>query len=78
VTPEERAALSRHIATWQQAHIELDEIRAAELRAVDTREAVRILFEDSDLVLRVPPRLDTGLVEQQAWFAKLRAKMSLE
>ena len=51
--------------TWRTAGPELDEIRRQEIIATDTCVAVEPWPEQ-------PPRLSSGLVEQQAWFAKLR------
>jgi hypothetical protein len=61
--------VKRWVETWLRAGPELEAIRRAELQSVDTREAVRQLFE-----LRPPsePALPwSGLVEQQRWFARL-------
>ena len=61
------------VATWKQAGAELEQIRRSEIEALDAREAIRQIFGSSAAVLRsVSPRATSGLVEQQAWFAKLR------
>ena len=64
--------LRRWVETWKEAGEELERIRRAELQAVDTREAVRHLFEGVDVTRFGPAPQTSGLVEQQAWFARLR------
>ncbi len=71
-TPEHRAMLKDYVETWRRARPALEAIRRQEAEANEVQMAVRQLFGDGSLVQRWP-RLDTsGLVEQQAWFAKLR------
>ena len=71
MTPEERAALRQHVETWERAGRELEEIKRRELRAIDRQKAIQMLFGDH--LFRDPSKESTsGLVEQQAWFAKLR------
>ena len=71
--PEDRELLRQWVETWKRAGNELDQIRRREIESVDTREAVRQLFGPAATILsNLPPRLTSGLVEQQAWFAKLR------
>ena len=62
----------QHIETWRRAAAELALVKEQELRKVDTREAVWQLFGDNTLVQDAPRLMNSGLVEQQAWFAKLR------
>jgi hypothetical protein len=72
-TAAERQRLREWVDTWKRAGADLEEIRRREIAAADTREAVRQVFAFSDALLRsLPPRRSSGLVEQQAWFAKLR------
>jgi len=70
-TDQERELMRRWVETWKQAGRELEEIRRRELQAIDTREAVRQLFSASVVIGDLPPRTTSGLVEQQAWFARL-------
>jgi hypothetical protein len=71
--PEDRELLQQWVETWKRAGHELDQIRRREIESVDTREAIRQLFGPASAALcHLPPRLTSGLVEQQAWFAKLR------
>ena len=47
-------------------------LKEQELRDVDSQEAVGQLFGRNTLVQDAPLLTDSGLMEQQAWFAKLR------
>ena len=69
---EERELMRRWVETWRRAGEELDEIRRRELQSTDTREAIRHLYGSGALVQDLPRRTTSGLVEQQAWFARLR------
>jgi hypothetical protein len=70
----ERELMRRWVDTWRQAGPELDEVRRREIESADTQEAIRQLFGTGDHPLDLPPPSETsGLVEQQAWFAKMRA-----
>ncbi len=71
-TAQERELMRRWVETWRRAGPELDEIRRREIEATDTREAIRQLFGSAAAFQDLPPRTTSGLVEQQAWFAKLR------
>jgi hypothetical protein len=69
----DRELLRRWVETWRRAGPESEEIRRREIEEVDTREAVRQIFGSSESWppdLPAPPT--SGLVEQQAWFAKFR------
>jgi hypothetical protein len=69
----QRELLRQWVDTWRQAGGELDDIRRREIESVDTQEAVRQLFGTGDFIDNPPPRTTSGLVEQQAWFARLRS-----
>jgi hypothetical protein len=71
-TTQDRELMRRWVETWRRAGQELDEIRRREIEAIDTREAIRHLFGSAGAFQDLPPRTTSGLVEQQAWFAKLR------
>jgi hypothetical protein len=61
------------MAKWHEVERQKLELRRAELPLVDTEEAIASfdgLFEDA--IANCPPRPTSGLVEQQAWFAKAR------
>lgn len=63
--------MRRRVETWRVAGEELEEIRRREIAAIDACEAIEQIF-GSEALPDLPPRLTSGLVEQQAWFAKLR------
>ncbi len=67
----ERELMRRWVETWRQAGEELALIREREIRELDTREAIRQIFSAGALT-QEPPRATSGLIEQQAWFARLR------
>ena len=68
------ALLRSWVETWDRAGKELAAIRRRELEAMtdeQAREAAADLLTvpfPPDL----PPRLESGLVEQQRWFSKIR------
>lgn len=68
--------LRQWAATWARAGKELAEIERRELGAMTDEqaraEAVALL--SMPLPLDLPERNSSGLVEQQRWFAKLRAR----
>lgn len=68
----DRELMRRWVETWRRAGQELDEIRRQEIEATDTTEAIRQLFGSAAPSQDTPLRTTSGLVEQQAWFAKLR------
>jgi hypothetical protein len=75
-TAEERELLRRWVETWIRAGVELEALRRREIESADTQQAVRQLFDSAASFPDLAPRVTSGLVEQQAWFAKLRAKQS--
>jgi hypothetical protein len=70
-TAGDRRLLRQWVETWRRAGIELDEIRRREIESTDTQEAIRQIFGPGDWI-EAPPRTTSGLVEQQAWFARVR------
>jgi hypothetical protein len=70
----EQIAQGRHwVRTWQDAAPRLERIRREELRGLDAYTAISWLLGPADY--RTPPRAprpDSGLVEQQRLFQKLR------
>ena len=73
VTEIEREALRAHVARWERVAPLLQQVRDADIRAADTVAMVaccNLLFRDA--LKHSPPRMDSGLVEQQRWFKKLR------
>ena len=70
-TPEQIALGRRWVETWRLAGVDLERIRRAELRALDTMRAIEMLCGPADYT-KPPraPRPGSGLVEQQRLFAK--------
>lgn len=68
----ERQALQDHVDAWRRAHDRLEALKREALPNVDTKEAVRLLFGDDGLLRNAPRTTTSGLVEQQALFARLR------
>jgi hypothetical protein len=62
--------LRRWVETWRRAGAELERLRRIEIESVDTREAVRQIF-GGDGGAVPSPSPTSGLVEQQAWFARI-------
>jgi hypothetical protein len=70
---EDSAQLRRWVETWRRAGERLAQIRRAEIESIDTRQAVEQIFASDKLPISVPALPTSGLVEQQAWFARLRS-----
>ena len=69
----EKEAMRSSVARWQRAAPLLRQVRDADIRAADTVAMIaccNLLFRDA--LKHSPPRPDSGLVEQQRWFKKLR------
>ena len=58
------------VETWRRAGEELKSLRRIEIESADTQEAVRQIFGGDGPALP-PPSPTSGLVEQQAWFARI-------
>ena len=71
-TARDRELMRRWAETWRRAGQELDEIRRREIEATDTAEAIRQIFGSAVPSQEASRRTTSGLVEQQAWFSKLR------
>ena len=74
-SPEQIALGKRWVQAWKDAGPELEKLRRAEIRQLDGSHALELLCGDMDYT--VPPRVPkptSGLVEQQRWFMKVRAK----
>ena len=72
LTDHDRELMREHVERWKWVGPILEEIRNREIEAADTQVAVGDLFSEEDECSHVPRRTTSGLVEQQAWFAKLR------
>jgi hypothetical protein len=70
---DERDSMRRWVETWKRAGPELEAIRRKEIESLDTRETLAALEGAFNYATRnVPPDPNSGLVEMQKWFAKLR------
>ena len=70
---EEREMIRRWVETWEQAAPRLEAIRRREIRDADNLKVLAVLEGAFNHALRtLPPRPSSGMVEMQAWFAKLR------
>jgi hypothetical protein len=67
-TPEQIEEGRQWVATWRRAGSALEQIRRAELRALDGRRAIALLCGSSPSPR--PLRPTSGLVEQQRWFQR--------
>ena len=72
ITSEAREMLKHYVETWRRAGPELEAIRRQEIQTTDVQKAIHQLFGDSQMVQNWPRLTTSGLVDQQAWFAKLR------
>lgn len=73
MTATEQANARRWGQAWKEAGPLLEQIRADEIRATDTRKSIAAfdgLFEAA--VRDFPPGNTSGLVEQQRWFHSRR------
>jgi hypothetical protein len=69
----DREAMERWVQAWKEAGPELEAIRRREVREADNVKVIAALEDAFDYAVRaLPPRPSSGLVEMQAWFAKLR------
>lgn len=70
---EEAQRLREHIATWKAITPFLEAERRAQIKASDLQRDMAALAGAYATIRRdTPPRLTSGLVEQQAWFSKFR------
>jgi hypothetical protein len=75
MTEHERELTKRWVQTWKLAGPELERQREVDVRAVvgaGTVEAFDSFYRQA--LITHPPKPTSGLVEQQAWFQKMRAK----
>ncbi|MGP8244007.1 MAG: hypothetical protein ACLQVN_05760 [Bryobacteraceae bacterium] len=66
----DNSLVRRWVETWRRAGEELERLRRTEIESIDTREAVRQIF-GGEAVAAPAPSPTSGLVEQQAWFARI-------
>jgi hypothetical protein len=67
----ERDSASKLVSAWTRADAELNAVRLQKLVSLDEREAARMFARISCDALRVPMRMSSGLVDQQAIFRRL-------
>jgi hypothetical protein len=70
---KEKSDTLKWIKCWEKAGAAMERTRRARLYDVDVEKAIENLndaFESA--LLNSPAKLTSGLVELQAWFAKLR------
>ncbi|MCX7721641.1 MAG: hypothetical protein N2379_01090 [Verrucomicrobiae bacterium] len=73
MTEQEKAQIRAWIKNWQEVGPVLEQIRAEEIRAADTVKAMEALDDMfTHAVKTLPPRESSGLIEQQAIFARAR------
>jgi hypothetical protein len=71
---DEHEMMRRWVETWKQAGPELEAIRQEEIRHLDPLKHLAGLEDAFNHALRtVPPKPWSGMVEMQAWFARLRS-----
>ncbi len=74
VKADEKALVQKWIETWKQTAPELEELRREEIRTADTRKAIESLdgaFKSA--VRHLPPLPDSGLIEQQRLFRRIKS-----
>lgn len=65
--------LRRYVDNWRKVGPKLEEIRRREIQEADNLKVLALLEEAFNHALRTTPlRTSSGMVEMQAWFAKLR------
>ncbi len=71
--PDSALSMKRWVETWQTASRELEQIRADDIRAANTQQAIRLFDLAFKAALRnTPPREHSGLVEFQRLLQKMR------
>ena len=65
--------MRRWVQTWKEAGPELEAIRREEIAKADNYKVIELLEDATNAALLLRrPRLTSGMVEMQEWFAKLR------
>ena len=72
MTGDSDAALRAFVERWRIAGARLEHLRREELRDVDVAAVIESLDGAFEATLAGPERTTSGLVEQQAIFARLR------
>jgi len=72
MTDSSRKNIQQRIRQWKAAGIVMEQARRDMIDHASCRQAIEALndaFESA--LLHTPPRLTSGLVEQQAWFSRM-------
>jgi len=64
--------LRAFVDSWRIASARLEDLRRRELRDIDVAGQIEALSGAFEATLASPPRKSSGLVEQQAVFARMR------
>lgn len=73
MTEAERQRIKERIAQWAAAAPVMQALRDEEVRRTNTGEAILQLNDAfASSLIHYPARETSGLVEQQAWFGRLR------
>lgn len=69
----EKQRIQERIAAWERAGPVMQASRDEAIRKTDTPSAIAALNDAYECAVRdMSPRKTSGLIEQQAWFARLR------
>jgi hypothetical protein len=71
---KERHVIRERIEMWRRADTELAAVRKRDAQAVTIQEAIHQIFDGMESAFAAPASLTSGLVEQQMWFSRIRAK----
>ena len=69
---DSKSDLHAFVDAWRIASARLEDLRREDLRDVDVADHILALNGAFEAALAGPPRTSSGLVEQQAIFARLR------
>lgn len=70
---DEREKIRLWVKIWEKAGPEIEAIRIREIREADNLKVLEMLEGAFNHAARtLPPSPSSGMVEMQAWFAKLR------
>jgi hypothetical protein len=72
---EGRKLIRERVEMWRRADLELQAVRERDAASVTVQEAIRQIFDGMEFAFAASPT--SGLVEQQMWFARIRAASAL-
>jgi len=64
--------MRRWVRNWEELGPKLEAIRRREIQEADNVRVLALLEDAFNHAITLPPRESSGIVEMQAWFAKLR------